>query len=128
MLASGVACRPGHPTLLARRGAQLIVGAPGNPFAAHVALHSFVAPAVAAFTGLSSVDAVLRSGVCGAAVEPLDRDRVRLIPATLGADRVSTPVDGAHSHMLTGYATGDVLLVVPAAGLSAGDPVEFLEL
>lgn len=125
VLASGVACRPGHPTLIVRRGAQLIIGAPGNPFAAHVALHSFVVPAVAAFAGLSSE---LHSGVCAVSVEPLNRDRVRLIPAALDADRVCTPVEGAHSHMLTGYATGDVLLVVPSEGLVAGDPVDFLTL
>ncbi|WP_312801105.1 molybdopterin molybdotransferase MoeA [Corynebacterium variabile] len=125
VLASGVACRPGHPTLIARRGAQLIIGAPGNPFAAHVALHSFVMPAIAAFVGASSE---LHSGVCAVSLDPLDRDRVRLIPASLGADRVCTPVDGAHSHMLTGYATGDVLLVVPSGGLAAGEPVDYLML
>ena len=125
VLASGVACRPGHPTLIARRGAQLIIGAPGNPFAAHVALHSFMMPAIAAFVGASSE---LHSGVCAVSVDPLDKDRVRLIPASLGADRVCSPVDGAHSHMLTGYATGDVLLVVPSGGLAAGDPVDYLTL
>ena len=135
VLSSGVACRPGHPTLLARRGAQLIVGAPGNPFAAHVALHSFVEPAVAAFLGgpvepgatRGPVPALL-SGTCGTGIPLLDRDRTRLIPARLDADGVCTPVAGARSHMLTGYATADVLLVVPPAGLSVGDAVEYLEL
>ena len=82
-------------------------------------------PAIAAFVGASSE---LHSGACAVSLDPLDRDRVRLIPASLGADRVCTPVDGAHSHMLTGYATGDVLLVVPSGGLAAGEPVDYLML
>lgn len=148
VLASGVACRPGHPTLIARRGAQLIIGAPGNPFAAHVALHSFVAPAVAAFTGAEDAPAVgLFSGVCATDVAPLDRDRVRLVPAVLRAPggaggtgaggsggvnatdgTTAAPIPGSHSHMLTGYATADVLLIVPPTGLTAGDAVEYLAL
>jgi molybdopterin molybdotransferase len=164
ILSTEVRCRPGHPTLLARRGSQLIVGAPGNPFAAHVALHSFVAPAVAAFiaagtegfeegtadgTGTAGAgvpgagtpegrDAVtpstlfapaaLSTGVCAVELPPLNRDRIRLVPARIGADGVCSPVAGAHSHMLTGYATGDVLLVVPASGLAAGAEVQFLRL
>lgn len=148
ILAAEIACRPGHPTLLARRRNQLVFGAPGNPFAAHVALHSFVAPAIAAFTAapvldqrstsdadIASAALALCRGVCGADIPPLNRDRIRLIPAQRSPHRPDgasgnhyLPVAGGHSHMLTGYALGEVLLIVPASGLCAGDSVDYLKL
>lgn len=140
VFADEVACRPGHPTLITRRRStgtasdhQLVIGVPGNPLAAHVALHSFVAPAVATMLGAAETATATRSGTVSTAVTPLHRDRVRLIPATSDAsdggsrDRF-TPAPGAHSHMLSGYAAADVLLIVPPEGLQAGDPVEYLPL
>lgn len=138
VLAEEVACQPGHPTLITRRADQLIIGVPGNPFAAHVALHSFIAPAVAVFSGAGSADAaqvavathsatVSESGHVGS----LRRDRVRLVPATLGDDAGQAtvePVPGSHSHMLSGYAAADVLIVVPRGGVEPGDRVEYLPL
>ncbi|MGO1948999.1 MAG: molybdopterin-binding protein, partial [Mycobacteriaceae bacterium] len=130
ILADEVACQPGHPTLITRRGrgedTQLVIGVPGNPFAAHVSLHSFVAPAVTSRLGLASPTAT-GTGVVTADVDPIQRDRVRLVPATRDSDSTSnggdrfTPAPGAHSHMLSGYAAADVLLVVPQDGLAAGD-------
>ncbi len=154
ILADEVACQPGHPTLLVRRiisgRPQLIAGVPGNPFAAHVALHSFVQPAVATALG---VDAPVLCGVLGAAVEPIRRDRVRLMPAVFGGAEVGsggagaagvgaaastrTPADpesaltvlpGRLSHMLSGYAAADALVIVPREGLAAGDGVRYLPL
>ncbi|HIW90792.1 MAG TPA: molybdopterin molybdotransferase MoeA [Candidatus Corynebacterium avicola] len=138
VLAEEVACQPGHPTLITRRADQLIIGVPGNPFAAHVALHSFIAPAVAMFCGTASDDAaraavalhpatVAESGHVGA----LHRDRVRLMPATLGENDGQTtvsPVPGSHSHMLSGYAAADVLIIVPREGVDPGDRVQYLPL
>jgi molybdopterin molybdotransferase len=129
ILADEVACQPGHPTLLVRRiisgRPQLIVGAPGNPFAAHVALHSFVAPAVAAALGLESP---VFSGTVGGPVEAMRRDRVRLMPAVFGEDTALTVLPGRLSHMLSGYAAADALVVVPREGLAAGDGVPYLPL
>lgn len=136
VLAEGVACQPGHPTLITRRAGQLVIGVPGNPFAAHVALHSFVAPAVAVLSGTAVKDAVALSSATVTAKEigriaALRRDRVRLVPATLHESAVTatvTPVPGAHSHMLSGYAAADVLIVVPQAGLEPGETAHYLTL
>lgn len=142
VLAEEVACQPGHPTLITRRADQLIIGVPGNPFAAHVALHSFIAPAVEVFCGTTVEDAVATHPATASTGESgriaaLRRGRVRLMPATLDeraahdstpAQVTVTPVAGSHSHMLSGYAAADVLIVVPRDGLEPGDPVEYLPL
>ncbi|MGH3718038.1 MAG: molybdopterin molybdotransferase MoeA [Pseudonocardiaceae bacterium] len=47
-----VACRPGHPQLLAGMGAgRWLVGLPGNPFAALVAAYTLLAPLLAGLSG-----------------------------------------------------------------------------
>lgn len=130
VLADEVACQPAHPTLIVRRGDQLIVGVPGNPFAAHAALHSFVAPAVGVLSGRGGSGDELGRGTTSDAVGPLRRDRVRLLPARFSGTEagVLTPVPGAHSHMLSGYAVADALMVVPSDGLSPGEAVRYLTL
>jgi molybdopterin molybdotransferase len=48
----GVACRPGHPQLLAELDHNVwVVGLPGNPFAALVAAHTLLAAVIAALCG-----------------------------------------------------------------------------
>ena len=123
VLADEVACQPAHPTLVIRRSDQLVFGVPGNPFAAHAALHSFVAPAVAVLSGRG--DAEVLHGTTTGTVGPLHRDRVRLLPARVN-DGELAPVPGAHSHMLSGYAVADALMVVPSDGLSPGDAVRYI--
>ncbi|MGJ0182225.1 molybdopterin molybdotransferase MoeA [Corynebacterium glyciniphilum] len=123
VLADEVACQPAHPTLVIRRSDQLVFGVPGNPFAAHAALHSFVAPAVAVLSGRGDADVL--HGTTTGTVGPLHRDRVRLLPARVD-DGELAPVPGAHSHMLSGYAVADALMVVPADGLSPGDAVRYI--
>jgi molybdopterin molybdotransferase len=48
----GVDCHPGHPMLLGRRtDGPWIVGLPGNPYAAFVAIHTLLVPLLAGLTG-----------------------------------------------------------------------------
>lgn len=47
----GVACRPGHPQVLAHRGGTAFVGLPGNPGAALVAILTLLVPLVSAMAG-----------------------------------------------------------------------------
>lgn len=136
ILADSVRCAPGHPTLLAARTrqysdsprTQLIIGAPGNPLAAHVAFHSFVDPAIRIASGAHFPAA----GICrvgGAGVAPTDRQRVRLLPARVDpATGVAQVLPQSRSHMLSGYAAADVLLVVGPAGAQARTPVLCLPL
>ena len=137
ILADSVRCAPGQPTLLTTRttatGTQLVVGAPGNPLAAHVALHSFVLPAVA----VSSGQDFLSTQTCRSSADfpAIRKDRIRLVPARLTAPAIgrsgyalAEPMTRTNSHMLSGYAHADALLVVPHTGLVAGQLATFLPL
>jgi len=46
-----VAIKPGKPIMLARRGAQIVVGLPGNPVSSHVTAHLFLLPLLRALAG-----------------------------------------------------------------------------
>ncbi|WP_260431564.1 molybdopterin molybdotransferase MoeA, partial [Corynebacterium bovis] len=135
---------------------QIVVGAPGNPLAAHVALHSFVEPALSVLRGGAAPGPA--PGISAVDLPADRRGRVRLTPAayvgaasgaapdggtaddatvdadgtnggTAGATGVRlAPVTRTHSHMLSGYATADVLLVTPPEGVPAGGPVRYLPL
>lgn len=140
----------------ARPRTQILVGAPGNPLAAHVALHSFVEPALAVLRGGAAPEPA--PGISAVDLPADRRGRVRLTPAayvgaaggaavdsgtaddaTINADATNggtagatgvrlAPVTRTHSHMLSGYATADVLLVTPPEGVPAGGPVRYLPL
>ncbi|MDP6126392.1 MAG: molybdopterin molybdotransferase MoeA, partial [Candidatus Latescibacteria bacterium] len=47
----GVKQRPGKPVMYATRGDQQIFGLPGNPLAAHLCFHRYVAPAICILSG-----------------------------------------------------------------------------
>ena len=49
-----VAIKPGKPLLIARRGAQMILGLPGNPVSSHVTAFLFLLPLVRALLGAAA--------------------------------------------------------------------------
>jgi molybdopterin molybdotransferase len=117
LLVDGVACRPGHPQALARlQDGRLVVGLPGNPFAAFAA---FLTLAVAAIAGLRGepLPALL--------TVPFGFDRhptsTRLVPVRVRS-QVAEPVGHAGSAMLRGAAGADALAIIdpgPAAATTA---------
>lgn len=107
-----VACRPGHPQLLAEMGAgRWLVGLPGNPFAAFVAAYTLLAPLLTGLSGRCLPELPL-APVTGE-VRPA-RGLTRVIPVTWegGAARV---LGGHRAAFLAGAALGDAL-----AALSPG--------
>jgi molybdopterin molybdotransferase len=120
VLVHGVACRPGHPQILAGIGDTWVVALPGNPYAAVVAAHTLLAPLVAGLAGRPllrlpemplhgqitphpTVTRLIPVRWAGAAVEPVGTDR----PASL--------------H---GAALADAIAVVPPNW--TGGPVQLL--
>src|SRR5690606_34240067 len=73
----GVACRPGHPQVLAQAGARWIVGLPGNPFAALVAAATIVWPLLAGLAG-QALPPLPRAALSGDV--PADQHHTRLLP------------------------------------------------
>lgn len=126
VLIDGVACRPGHPQLLALLpDGRLVVGLPGNPLAALVAAVTVLAPALAGLGGRLPPPpraALLTTGVRA------DECDTRLVPVRLrglGAE----PTRHTGSGMLRGAALADALAVVPPGpALEPGAEVEVLRL
>lgn len=79
-----VAVKPGKPVMVGRRGAQLVVGLPGNPVSSHVSAFLFVLPLLRALLG---------------SAEPLPRP----IRAALAHD---LPVGGLRQEFLRAYWDG----------------------
>lgn len=126
LIVDGVECRPGHPQALARlTDGRLLVGLPGNPLAAVVAVVTLLAPALAGLAGRrlpTTSRATLKDAL---SPHPVD---TRLVAVRREGSLV-VPVGRDRPGMLWGAALGDALAVVPPAGRSeAGDPVELIDL
>ena len=124
LLVDGVACRPGHPQLLAALpDGRLVVGLPGNPLAAVVAALTLLAPALAALSGRET------RYVTGVLADPFAPSTVtRLVPVRRQGLHAH-PVPYAGAAMLRGAAAADALAVLPPdRDLPAGAEVELLPL
>jgi molybdopterin molybdotransferase len=118
LLVDGVRCRPGHPQALARVGATLVVGLPGNPLAALAAFLTLAVPALAGLRGepLAALMALPVPG--GIARHPV---HTRLVPVAV-EPAGAVPVGHVGSAMLRGAAGADAFAVVdpgPADAIAA---------
>ena len=118
----GVHVRPGHPMMLGQRGTTVLVGLPGNPLSALVALATLFAPIVATRLGLrtpAAQDVRLSEGIATSVTRLLVG--CRRDGAFEGVERVS-------SAMLAGLAQADGWAVVEPPGANSGESVEWLPL
>ncbi|SER16227.1 molybdopterin molybdotransferase [Lentzea xinjiangensis] len=120
VLVSGVACRPGHPMLLAvLPGGRCVVGLPGNPFAAFAAVMTLLRPLLDTLGGHTArPPATAWLGDVGA--HPRD---TRLVPVTRSRG-VAVPVGHDRPGSLRGAALAGALAVVPPG--HRGGEVELL--
>jgi molybdopterin molybdotransferase len=122
VLVDGVAVRPGHPQLLARLPAgRLLVGLPGNPFAALAAALTLLAPLL---RELGGTPARHETSALAGPVRAHPRD-TRLVPVRRSG-RGAVPVGHDRPGSLWGAALADALAVVPPGW--SGDQVELIEL
>lgn len=125
LLVDGIAMRPGHPTVLAQLpDGRFIIGLPGNPLAAMMALTTLAEPLLAA---LGNRPLRAPGQVMSGADIPPGPKVTRLLPCTI-ANGLAFPISHAGSGMMRGLARADGILVVPAEGASAGDSVPLLHL
>jgi molybdopterin molybdotransferase len=118
-----VAVRPGHPMLVGRwADDRWLVGLPGNPQAAVVALMTLCAPLVEGLAGLPLTDLGRRH-----LTDPVISrgERTRLVACREVGDRC-TPADYIGSGMLRGLAAADGFAVVPHGQGVVGDAVDWL--
>lgn len=117
-----VACRPGHPMLLAELPTgRLVVGLPGNPYAALVAARTLLGPLLAGLSGraLAPLLCLPVRGRAGAAA-----GSTRLVPVAWAGGEARI-VAGHGAAFLRGAALADALAALPP-GWRDGDPAPLL--
>ncbi|MGX9901081.1 molybdopterin-binding protein [Arthrobacter sp. SA17] len=110
LLLDGIAMRPGHPAVLAGLpDGRFVIGLPGNPLAAMMALITIGTPLLDALGGrpLAAVGQVTSA----ADVDPCP-GRTRLIPCRF-IEGLAFPVSHAGPGMLRGLAAADGVMAVP---------------
>jgi molybdopterin molybdotransferase len=119
LIIDGVACRPGHPQALARfADGRLVVGLPGNPFAALTAFLTLGVAAILRMRGLPLPALKVAPVPGGLACHPRS---TRLVPVRVTAQG-AVPLGHGGSAMLRGVAAADALAVVdpgPAEAIAA---------
>ncbi len=124
ILVDTVKVRPGHPMLLARKGDVAILGLPGNPQSAVVALVSLGQPVITSQLGQKQKELAV---VTTASELTAPEDFTRLIIGNLiDAHFHVAPYLG--SAMLRGLAHSDGFAVVTKAVTGAGEQVRWLDL
>ncbi|WP_330274609.1 molybdopterin molybdotransferase MoeA [Lentzea sp. NBC_00516] len=120
ILVSGVACRPGHPMLLAvLPDGRCVVGLPGNPFAALAAVLTLLHPLLDTLGGHTARPPIT-AWLGDVNAHPRD---TRLIPVTRSGN-AAVPVGHDRPGSLWGAALADALAVVPPG--HRGGEVELL--
>ncbi|MFF1253631.1 molybdopterin molybdotransferase MoeA [Pseudarthrobacter sp. NPDC058329] len=120
LVIDGIAMRPGHPAVLAELpDGRFVLGLPGNPLAAMMALVTVGAPLLAAL-GHGNLPPV-HEVPCGSIIEP-DPGRTRLMPFRL-LYGMASPAQHTGPGMMRGLASADGVMVVPPHGVQLGEPV-----
>jgi len=123
MTVDGVAVRPGHPMTLAKIGEIPVVGLPGNPLSALVAMVTLVEPMVDAWHGRIERD--LAQVVMAEDIPAFHKPLTRLMVGRreLGGFR---QVELVSSAMLRGIAHADGWAVIDQEGARKGDAVPWI--
>jgi len=120
LVIDGIAMRPGHPAVLAELpDGRFVLGLPGNPLAAMMALSTVGGPLLAAL-GHGAMPAV-QEVPSGTSIEP-DPGRTRLMPFRL-LYGMASPAQHAGPGMMRGLATANGVMVVPPHGVQLGEAV-----
>jgi molybdopterin molybdotransferase len=120
LIIDGIAMRPGHPAVLAELpDGRFVLGLPGNPLAAMMALSTVGEPLLAAL-GHGSLPPV-QEVPCGTTLEP-EPGRTRLMPFRL-LYGMASPVGHTGPGMMRGLASAHGVMVVPPHGVQLGELV-----
>lgn len=120
LVIDGIAMRPGHPAVLAELpDGRFVLGLPGNPLAAMMALSTVGEPLLAAL-GHGAMPPV-QEVPCGTTIEP-EPGRTRLMPFRL-LYGMASPAKHTGPGMMRGLASAHGVMVVPPHGVQLGEPV-----
>lgn len=118
-----VAMQPGRPQAFGNFQGTPLFGLPGNPQAAFVSFHLFVAPALARMRGLPSGDLLVPARLDGCLEG--SADRTRFLPGSVrnaGGTLFVTPLPPAGSSLLTPLAGANCLIeLAPGSTVAQGE-------
>ena len=123
----GVAIKPGKPVILARACGKPVVGIPGYPVSAYLAMENFVYPLLSAYTGRkeaagNTIRAVLSTRLVSSLKH---REYVRVRVGCVGGKYVCAPLArGAGAAMSMVRADGFCIIPQEKEGYEAGETVE----
>ena len=127
VLVHGVAIRPGHPVVLGVARGRAVVGIPGYPVSAALAMELFVAPLVDAGLGRRRPPRPrLQAVVPRAVVSPMGDDEfVRVKLGRVGERTIAAPL-ARGAGMITSMVRADGIISIPrmSEGLPAGSTVD----
>lgn len=122
----GVAMKPGKPVILAKVNGKPVIGIPGYPVSAYLAVENFVFPVLRAFTGLKETQSRTISAVLSRRlVSSLKhREYVRVRVGKVGGRYTAAPLArGAGAAMSMVKADGFCVIPQESEGYEAGDTV-----
>ena len=119
--------KPGKPLFVARRGATLLFGLPGNPVSAYMCYTNYVVPTLAAMQGVSYLQKTVSARAEMVIDNPGSRTLFVRVKMTDEPNAVPTiaPCSRQGSHMLSSIVEADGYIVVePGCTVQAGDLTE----
>ena len=125
----GVAMKPGKPVILAKACGKPVIGIPGYPVSAYLAVENFVYPVLRSFTGLREandhrIEAVLSRRLVSSLKH---REYVRVRVGRVGGRYVCAPLArGAGAAMSMVKADGFCVIPQESEGYEAGETVEVI--
>ena len=123
----GIAMKPGKPVILAKACGKPVIGIPGYPVSAYLAVENFVCPVLRSFTGLrESHDQRIEAVLSRRLVSSLKhREYVRVRVGRVNGRYVCAPLArGAGAAMSMVKADGFCVIPQESEGYEAGDTVE----
>ena len=127
VLVHGVAIRPGHPVVLGVARGRAVVGIPGYPVSAALAMELFVAPLIDARLGRRrSRRPTLRAVIPRAVVSPMGDDEFVRVKIGRVAERTIAAPLARGAGMITSMVRADGVIRIPrmSEGLPAGSSVD----
>ncbi|MBH5322707.1 molybdopterin molybdotransferase MoeA [Aurantiacibacter sediminis] len=123
-----VSMKPGKPMLVARKGAQIILGLPGNPVSSYITAYLFMLPLLRALAGDRQPWPVERSHPLSHAL-PAAGERAEFLRAEILGDRVSAFAEQDSSALVSlSRANGLIIRDGNAQPAHAGDIVSVFHL
>ncbi len=123
----GVAIRPGHPVVLGVAQGRPVVGIPGYPVSAALAMELFVAPLIDAYLGRQRPSRPTMSAVAPRTlVSPMGDDEfVRVKVGRVGARTIAAPLSRG-AGVITSMVRADGIVRIPrmSEGVAAGAVVD----